>query len=242
MRMLSILVLSGSCAMTIGLSAQPTRSSVAPSKLRAILDLPVTPQRLVRALQTLAVRSRTPMGIEVVIGRNDGGAAPGQQSYDLSGLTLNQALDAIVRQQPEYTWSVEKGVTHVRPGRFVNNSLVALNREVATFGLAVTDLREALIRVHKIFDPGHRLPPASRARPEHVRSFLERPIAVAGSRVTVRAILDGIALQHGAMAWLAEYQDVSGGYPGLKLTFFGFDNWATSIEARLSVVAEKRDK
>lgn len=61
--------------------------------------------------------------------------------------------------------------------------------------------------------------------PERVIRFIEQPFHLRLEKETVRAVLDEIARQDGAMSWVVEYADAGGGYRGLRLSFVGFDGW-----------------
>jgi hypothetical protein len=131
----------------------------------------------------------------------------------------------------KYEWTFD-GVYSVRPARFRNNRGVALNRVVASFESHTTNVMNALFDVHRIFDgdyaTGSRPP---RRMPDRIRPFVERDVRVSMAQASVRSILNEICRQHGAMSWLAEYGDASGGSTGLKLTFVGFDKWTVSASA-----------
>jgi hypothetical protein len=111
----------------------------------------------------------------------------------------------------------------------VNNASVALNRVIPRFALDVKNVTDALNSVVRVVNPRQPLSRSiPRPRPELVRPYLERSIAVSLENRTVRGILNEIARKHGAMAWMAEYSNPDGSSSGLRIKFIGFDNWTVA--------------
>ena len=131
-----------------------------------------------------------------------------------------------------YEWDEVGGVLHVRPVSFRNNRSVVSNRLLASVNVSASGALDALHIVQRLLDPtasgrSASIPPSK--APATVKPFVEKPITVSVSNVTVRELLDQIATDHGSMSWVAEYQDVAGSMKGLKLSFVGFDKWTVSV-------------
>jgi hypothetical protein len=205
------------------------------------LTLPVTYVGLREALVRISIGKRVAFGIEVA--RGSGGrtgprdSAPRlEYALDLTGGTVSAMLDRIVSVKDTtagpYEWVQDNAVFSVRPVHFRNNRAVALNRVIARFQSSGTNVMEVLFDVHRLFNKSYASRPyQAKHMPERVRAFVNRPIAVSMTNVTVRSILNEIARQHGQMSWVAEYADAKGEYPGLKLSFVGFDSWTVSATA-----------
>jgi hypothetical protein len=224
--------------VTLALSGQTPR--------RIGLAVPPTPTGVLTTLGELSVRTRMPLGIEVVSGRGQPprdaiAAVPKAETYyDLNGLSLDQALDAIVKFKvvgdvQSYEWSSTAGVRHFRPQSFRNNRAVALNRFVQLCEIDVATADGALAAVHRLFDARYAAPTlrTSTHMPYGVRPFFNKHIALSMRNTTVREILDEIVRQYGDASWVAQYVDAGGGYAGMTLRLIGFDKWQASASARI---------
>jgi len=98
---------------------------------------------------------------------------------------------------------------------------------IGAFEGSFETVREALARVHHVFDPGHAIKRSEKGshEPERLRPLISRPISVSLTATTVREILNQLVAAHGAMSWVAEYSDVSGAYRDIRISFVGFDGW-----------------
>jgi hypothetical protein len=218
---------------------QVSRAANDSSRHKIVLTIPVTASALKATVGRLSAATRTPISLEVAPDREDliGRAqsrdtAQSSGHCDLTDMALPEALDKIMRCAPAYTWAIDGGMIHFRPARFVDEKRAALDRRVQQFHFDASDVQEALLAVHRVFDPDYRGPTRRRQRPAHVRPFFEKPLRISLQAVSVRAILDEMVRQHGAMSWHAEYVNASGAYAGMKLSFVGFDNWSTVMGAQ----------
>lgn len=144
---------------------------------------------------------------------------PPVRSFRLNGLTLREALDLIVREDPRYEWQEVNGRIIVRVGAF--RGLGALDALVERFEVNRASYAEALAALASTLTPG-RQAPAPRTFGVAVRvdvgpgvvaepapSSRSRRISVALAGTTVVEILEAIARAHGALSWIVDY-DASG--------------------------------
>ncbi len=73
---------------------------------------------------------------------------PSSRTTNVEGQTVERVLDAIVARQPQYGWSEDEGVIHLRPNTAVADPNNILNRRVEMFVLNETTLKLALREVH----------------------------------------------------------------------------------------------
>jgi hypothetical protein len=205
------------------------------------LDLPATPQRLVSTLTSLSRYGSKPFGAQVILDesaikrdpRTSAGRA--EKYFDLSGLTTMEALTEISKLMPEYE-VVAAAVPQLRPRRFAHNTAVALNRQVNHLQATPSGVSEALVVVHRVFDPAFTLPVGARGKPRpplRLADYFDRPVQLAIDHQTVSDLLDQICVEYGRTSWLAEYKDASGAYRGLNVMLMGQDNWDVNAEAHI---------
>ena len=244
-RTISALCLLAACGVTLlppPLDAYQART--APER-PILLTLPVTPSALRNTLVQISVRTRTAFGLEVIADAAQGKplrdrqAVPtAQRAHDLTGLALPSMLDRIMATRDtlagQYEWQ-SGAIIGIRPVLFRNNRDVALNRVVPAFSTSRSQVMDLLFDVQRIFDaayPKQSRPPQH--APARLRTVLQKPISITMANVSVRSILNEIVRLHGAMSWVADYQDPAGSTKGLRLSFVGFDNWSVSAPARKS--------
>lgn len=222
----------------------PRPESLPPSSIvgpRLTIALPLTPRTLRTSVLRVLQATRTPIGIEMVTPYEPGAPARPLAStnmYDLTGLTVEQALDKIVGFLPDYSWQKDGGVYHVRPKALVNNGKLPFDRRIDTFTQQFDDVRSAMYGVLALVDPrraamGVPTIVGSSAIPDRNAQYTNRPIAVDLKGATIREILDAIILKHGDMWWSATYTDANGTYPQVMLEFVGFDGWTFGSSAAI---------
>jgi hypothetical protein len=212
--------------------APATAASRAPAPARGPgihLDLPVTGASLRRALGLVARAHDAVFGLEIVAGTPGTPVGRSPASLDLTGLTIEEALSIVEALTPDYVTSVDNGVYHVRPRADQRDSTPWLTRRVERFDRAFDSLQQAMSDVAALawsWQPpaGQRPPVSGRPPPAPTRLVL----SLAG--VTVRDILDEIALQSGAAQWVVEQRVASSG-PLVRLTFLG-DGWSLTTTVR----------
>ena len=201
------------------------------------LALPATTAGLRSALSDLSIVNRLPFGWEVIeppdAPRASPNPAPGGQFYDLTGLSIEAALDKIVGFLPAYAWTKDAGVYHVRPKTFRDAPDVALNRPVDRLEASLANVDEALAAVHRLLDPSYTFRGSQASPPDRLKAFLDKPMTLALQHVTVRDVLDEIVRQNGDASWEATYADATGAYPRLTLDLVGFDGWSVGMPAHI---------
>jgi hypothetical protein len=161
----------------------------------------------------------------------------------LTGLSLTDAVQLLLRHDRRYLARTAGGVLNIRPLGAIDAPDDFLNRVLPRFELDHRPLSEALHAVHLAVDPGYRLPPRHPGRlhtltqrdPERaavVRAALDRPVTVSLTNSAVRDVLNAMAVADGEMWWYVSYRSNLGVYLESKITFAGFDNWAIAAEAQ----------
>ena len=237
--------------VVFGLSVPSVESSqVTPPPRRIVLELTPTTTAVVRAVQFLAVRHRTRIGIEFVasntrsarprdsIGPSDHLTSP--YGYDLTDMTIEDALQRISTLhvdgiKPLYAWSRLGSGYNIFPAGYDSNESVALSRRFGVEQFDLRSVRDALARVHQLYDPGFRTNPLEQGghEPFRLRPLIERPLRLTIPSGTGRDILDAVADQYGGMLWMAQYGDPAGGYRNLNVSLVGFDGWTISARSRV---------
>ncbi len=185
----------------------------------------------------LAIVNRVPMGWEVVeprdAPRGSPNPDPGGKFYDLTGLSIEAALDKIVSLMPEYMWSKDAGVYHVRPKSFQGRASVALNRPVDKLDAAPSSVAAALAVVHGIFDAAYVFRGAGSTAPDRFKDIMNKPTTIALQTVWARDVLDEIVLQNGGSAWPRGTETPQPGTPASSSSFRGFDGWNVQMPAQI---------
>jgi hypothetical protein len=199
------------------------------------------------ALDRLSMATRTPVGIETISPLPPGlpppPTSPSSAYYDLTGLTMQEALDKLTAFLPEYSWSLDDGIHHIRPRSLAQARNLPLDKPVDRFSRSFANVQAALTGVREIFQTplgagvgmamGLSGSSSGFGTPERVNESRERPISVDLTNVTVRQILDAIVRRHGDISWTVEYVDANGTYPQFQLHFTGFDGWSSGTTVRI---------
>ena len=211
-----------------------------PSSMAA-LNLPATSQTVELALQRLTTIVHASFGVESVTEFSTRPMVPSLtgDSYDLSGMSLTEALDAIA-ELGGATWTGERGIYRVRSKALAGVDDLPLDRKIAHFEQQLSDARAATAAVRELMininQPGSAsvriAPGASFSTSISVNSappppVMGRPISVNLSNVTVREILDEIVRQYGDAAWCVTYISANGTYPEIQLRLAS-SNWSSS--------------
>lgn len=152
----------------------------------------------------------------------------------VSGKTLGDALDLLVSSSPAasfgngqvrrpFRWSVSDGI--LRVSEMAGGTCLDLG--VQSFTVSDVTMAEALAQIHRLYDPGF-----PNARSEVNVQGMEKRVGWTGHDVTVRKVLDGLALAYGHSSWVARFTDSSGSYDGLRLSFYDFDGRGVHVSAR----------
>jgi hypothetical protein len=201
--------------------------------LRATLPLPLTEShldedidRLCRALEircAIELLARTPPDWSRLRGAIAG-------TYDFSGLTPAEALDALAGLSPGLTWRRDRDVYRISSAALSGARDLPLDRRVRSFEGRFESLTALLHGVRELFT----IQPAPRRGETPVNVFgatgaanrttmspaagaLERPLSLKLRNVSVRQILDEIARAHGTLSWSVQYTDAHGTFPEFEV-------------------------
>ena len=217
------------------MAASPPPPMPTPAGGRVMVNLPLSAPGLMMAMSRLSTALSVPAGVEVLSGLSsvsDASVSPSAQAYDLTGLSMSQALAKLVEWMPNYAWTFDNGVYHVRPRA---ESLInrALDINVDRFSGKYADVRGAVNAIRDLIDA--RLPRA--APPPTVigslvaslgssSSDLAKPIALDLTNVTVRQILDALVTQHGRLSWIVDARTEANGSATWRLRVESFGGGA----------------
>jgi hypothetical protein len=205
-----------------------------PAGGRVLAELPMDVYRMSTLLARLSTVLSASVGSEIVIDSPitattaGGRPGPSSQAYDLTGLSLAAALSKVTEWMPEYAWTLDAGVHHLRP-RAQNPVSQILDMKVDRFAGRYEDVRSAVLAVLDVIDktvPGG--PPAGRT----VINSMTTPAPTEDMKkstvfdltgVTIRQLLDSLVTQHGRLSWTMEARRSGTGSTALQLRVYSFD-------------------
>jgi len=118
------------------------------------------------------------------------------QRLDLDGLTVREALDALVAQDSRYRWEAQDAIVIIRPIGLLSDPFDALNQRIVGLQGNRVRLDDVLARVTAAVR-GTSVPPVGRAAVDSHEFALDAP---GGS---VLDLLAAAARAHGAVMWSA---------------------------------------
>jgi hypothetical protein len=118
------------------------------------------------------------------------------QRFDLDGLTVREALDALVAQDPRYRWEERGGTVIIRPIGLSTDPVDALNQRIDGLQGDRLRLEDVLARVTAAVR-GTSVPPVWPAAVNSQEFALDAPSG------TVVDLLAAAARAHGAVMWSA---------------------------------------
>jgi hypothetical protein len=159
------------------------------------------------------------------------GARPGpsSQAYDLTGLAMADALGKLTEWMPEYAWTLNDGVYHLRP-RGANAASQALDLQVDRFAGRHEDVAAAVGAIRDLIDravtrtagaPGQQMI-TSMVTPA-ATADMKKAVTFDLAKVTVRQVLDALVTQHGRLSWTIEARRSANGATALSLRVHSFD-------------------
>mgnify|MGYP004271395097 CR=1 FL=1 len=186
-------------------------------------DLPLDPCLTPAIAQRLAWSTQTPMGIEALPDRCRGRRLPESEitgEIRLSGRTLGEAFDLLVRADPRYVWAESDGVIVLRPLVAWIDQDHFLHQPMVTSELDDARMTRALELVMEAMHPD-RYPPdleqfAART-PDAAHQF-STPL---GSSIAVS--LDAIVRAHGSLFWTVTYCQAPASLDHAMLMLYTFD-------------------
>lgn len=191
-----------------------------------------------RFLLTLIARSaRVPIGFEEVAGipmPYDGNLStiPSSARTVLIGLTVGQALDALVSADPRYSWREQDGAILIRPVEAWADPAHFLHERLSGFHLrdsTVSDVARAIyaqFSVRIIFGEGGVLgdPPGPDFGLEKRRAF-DVPSG------TMLETLNSVVRAHGGLGWMVHYANAPAEIKTSCLRFVTFDGKFSGVGA-----------
>jgi hypothetical protein len=118
------------------------------------------------------------------------------QRVDLDGLTLHEALDALVAQDSRYRWEEHDGIIVIRPSALLADPMDALNQRVATLRGNRVRLQDVLARAGAAIKEAG-VPPVLADAMDSQEFALDAPSG------TVVDLLAAAARAHGGVMWSA---------------------------------------
>jgi hypothetical protein len=155
-----------------------------PMILRGAYDLP-----------ELARAARVAMGIELL---PPGEPRAGSEGVNVTGLSLREALTALMALDPRYEWRELDGVVVVRPLAAWTQPDHPLSRETGPARLEQATVVDAVNYLHALLEPGMRF------TPERDRDVEAPRITVNAGRGPLLPLLNAIARSFGELCWLYE--------------------------------------
>jgi hypothetical protein len=146
----------------------------------------------------LAYAARVPMGVELYPA-SERQAAP--EGVRVTGLTVRDALSALVQLDPRYDWREDDGVIVVRPQQAWSASDHPLSRAVAPVHLERVTVIDAINFQQALLEPGMKF------TPEPDRGAKVSRFSVDAPRGSLLLLLNAIARSHGELCW--RYEELS---------------------------------
>lgn len=173
----------------------------------------------------IALMGRTPMGFE--------GADAGQHTrlgefhcVDLTGASVRDALNLLVRADPRYVWRELNGVPVVRPINAWTDATNPLNQPVANLAWDNVSAEQALSRVAGLVF--RRQVPANALQQSHDGRLLSVHVEL-GSVIDV---LNEVVRAHGDLMWSVTHGISAENPTGLRVSLKWFDGHAVRTSFR----------
>jgi hypothetical protein len=161
-----------------------------PLILRGAVDVPA-----------LAAAAHAPMGVELVLPTEPRVLTTGPGT-NVTGMTLRDALAALIALDPRYEWREIDGLVIVRPVSTWTESAHPLLREIGAVHLSAATLQDAVSFLQTLQEPGKRYVPAVQNAGVTVRQLsVDLPAG------TLLGLVNAIARAHGAACWIYEELD-----------------------------------
>jgi hypothetical protein len=160
------------------------RASGDPLILRGAHDLP-----------ELARAARAAMGIELL---PPGDRRGGSDGVNVTGLSLREALTALIAFDPRFEWRELDGVVVVRPVAAWTQPDHPLARETGPVRLEQATVVDAVSQLHALVEPRMRF------TPEPDRGLAPPRITVSAGRAPLLSQLNAIARSFGELCWIYE--------------------------------------
>jgi len=171
------------------------------------VDLPLTETGWVSAIMRLAARDRRLFGLELAPGApKPRHPEAGDTRLVLTDVGLDEALSLLVDHDARYSVQRAGDVIAIRPTASINNRDDFLNRRIPDFELTDATLFDAIDAINHTLDRGYRqharhesFPTQfSQNRTNQIRDAIATPIRLRLVNMTVREVLNAIALANGS--------------------------------------------
>ena len=188
-------------------------------------------------LALIAKSARVPIGFEEVAGvpmPYDGtlSTIPPSARTLLIGLTVGEALDALVSADPRYRWREQDGVILLRPVEAWADPAHFLHKRLSAFHLrdsTVSDVARAIYAqfgVRIIFGEGGVL-----GDPPGPDFGLEKRIVFDVPSGTMLEVLNSVVRAHGGLGWMVHYANAPADIKTSCLRFVTFDGKFSGVGA-----------
>lgn len=198
------------------------------------LDMPATPGRLDQAISRMRAVTGSQIGLELLpqaklAPREARRVGPPEQRLMLSGLTITDALNVIVRAMPEYEIRTYEGIPSVVP-RSVRRSGDFLDQPVSSFDAEMVTMVQALGLFHRLFNPDYQIkegaqvvglsaPDDDVSQQGRIRAAaMAKKFSVHVRNVSARDVLDAICASHGEISWQVTYSDDPLSYSNARIS------------------------
>jgi hypothetical protein len=220
-------------ALTIGLTVA---SGCRHHDALRIGSLSVFPSELELALQQLAIQTHLSFGLELQPSQASADIAETGASVNVSGLPAVEAFAKVVDAKGGYRWSEVDGMIVVRPKDSLGGGW--LDQRVGRFDAYELTAKDAVYRVHRLFDASYNPTPTSSAVLDRYRqqpakyASVMKPLNLSLHQATVWQILDAIANAHGGLSWIVRYQGGKVAADHAIVELFSLDKWTIVTRAR----------
>lgn len=172
-----------------------------------------------------------------------------QVTLQIGGLTVEEALTPLAREQPLLTWVSGRFGIEVLPSDAGSDPDNFLNARFPEFTLTDGTFLDVSAMLDRFFQLPERLSTAYPRAPtpdqntrtpeqtENIRRFRARPITLTLAHETVRELLSAVAAAHGDLLWVVMWRDDRRNYRSCQLGVTGFSTAEnigyTPVAARL---------
>jgi hypothetical protein len=194
------------------IASSPASRGLPPALERDVPRLTIDAGRRSAPFEELAVRTRTPMGIE---------HAPRPARFDdprwrtrpqpatVGPGRLSDALHVLLEQRPDYAIVSTDAIVSVAPSELVRSADYFMNRPIAAFAVRNVGLFRALGQLGRLIDA--RIEPRDWTGPG--AAMLNRPVTLSVTQATPRTILNRLAGEHDGVLWSSGFEAPAGAGP-----------------------------
>jgi hypothetical protein len=195
------------------------------------LVVPPLPTESDDVILAIARQARVPMGLELAPETAFGRATPWLQrevrdrtKVSLAGMTVRDALNTVVQNDPRYSWTQKNETFVVRPVNAWTDPDAPLNRAIADFSMEDTELDVLLARIAVLLGMSYV------ARERFGVGPLRR-VSVNVPSGTILDVLNTIVTEHGSMSWEVRFQcpSLRDQANALRVRLIAFDGYGVGV-------------